>query len=74
MVHLRLRTGMSGKEISGNYGILEGLVSKVFAAGVNFLKFKKLTSFFTGAGLQLYLCEAFRKLADRRVRLDGTDI
>ncbi|XP_040068774.1 uncharacterized protein LOC115320941 isoform X1 [Ixodes scapularis] len=76
MVLVRLRTGMSGKEIARNFGISEGHFSRVFATWINFLhrQLKALTRFPTCEELQGHLPAAFFKFPDTRVILDGTEV
>lgn len=76
MVCVRLRTGMSGKEIARNFGISEGQVSKVFTTWINFLQrgLKKLTRFPSLREIRENLPHAFRNFPDTRVVLDGTEV
>ncbi|XP_064456557.1 uncharacterized protein LOC135367286 [Ornithodoros turicata] len=76
MILVRLRNGMSGKEISRNFGISEGHFSKVFATWINFLnhELKSITSFPTVDQIKPHLPKAFMKFPNTRLVLDATEV
>ncbi|XP_064461833.1 uncharacterized protein LOC135371985 [Ornithodoros turicata] len=76
MVLVKLRNGMSGREISRNFGTSECSFSKIFVTWINFLQreLKNITRFPTVAQIKPYLPDVFQEFPNTRLVLDVTEV
>lgn len=67
---------MAGRELSRNFSITEGHVSKVFTTWINFLhqELKALTYFRTVLKTREKLPDSFHKFPNTRIVLDGAEV
>lgn len=73
---VRLRTGMSERELARNFTLSESQVSRIFATWINFLQreLKKLTNIPSQEAIRQHLPKSFQNFKNTRLVLDATEV